>query len=63
MAKPGRRHRNLKGQINAITGVTSNMNGANGRHMVGTGRGREQRIGNRRAKYREIRAAFGLSTG
>lgn len=61
MAKQ-KKAKSLKSFINNITGVTSNMNGANNRHMIFDRNGR-QRIGNRRDKYREIRAAFGLSTG
>ena len=57
---------NVASRINRITGVSSNVNGARGVFRVNGGRseaGTSTRFGNRDAKRRDLRAAFGLSNG
>lgn len=56
----------VSARINRTTGVTSNVNGARGVFRVNAGRseaGTSTRFGNRDAKRRDLRAAFGLSNG
>lgn len=58
--------RNVASRINRTTGVSSNVNGARGVFRVNAGRseaGTSTRFGNRDAKRRDLRAAFGLSNG
>lgn len=57
---------NVASRINRTTGVTSNVNGARGVFRVNGGRsesGTSTRFGNRAAKRRDLRAAFGLFNG
>lgn len=57
---------NVASRINRTTGVSSNVNGARGVFRVNAGRseaGTSTRFGNRGAKRRDLRAAFGLSNG
>lgn len=57
---------NVASRINRTTGVSSNVNGARGVFRVNAGRseaGTSTRFGNRDAKRRDLRAAFGLFNG
>lgn len=52
-----------KARINKTTGVSSNVNGARRVYLVSANRGKGQKLGNRKAKYRDIRRSLSLSAG
>lgn len=61
-----RKKQSLQGLINKFTGVSSNVNGARGVFRVNGGKsveGTSTRFGNRDAKRRDLRRAFGLAAG